>query len=113
GGSRAAALPDDGVEDRAPALAVPDHRGLALVGEADRGDLGGVGDDLAEHLERRLPDLVRVVLHPAGLRIDLAEFGVGAVEQAAALVDGDRADAGGSLVDGDDAAHFLRIRWME
>jgi hypothetical protein len=50
------------------------------------------------------------VLDPPRLGIDLAELGVGAVDQPAALVDGDGADAGGPLVDGDDAAHFFRIR---
>ena len=35
----AAVLPDDGVVDRLAGRAVPDHRGLALVGDADRRDV--------------------------------------------------------------------------
>ena len=35
----AAVLPDDGVVDRAAGVAVPDHDGLALVGDADAGDV--------------------------------------------------------------------------
>src|SRR5690606_39781973 len=39
---RAAVLPDDGAMDRAAGLAVPDERGLALVGDADAGELARV-----------------------------------------------------------------------
>jgi hypothetical protein len=35
----AAVLPDDGVVDRLAGAAVPQHRGLALVGDADGGDV--------------------------------------------------------------------------
>ena len=39
----AGVLPDDGVGDRLAGGLVPDHRGLALVGDADRGEVGGAG----------------------------------------------------------------------
>jgi hypothetical protein len=37
----AAVLPDDGVVDGRPVCAIPDHRGLALVGDADAAMLAG------------------------------------------------------------------------
>ena len=37
----AGVLPDDGVGDRLAARLLPHHRRLALVGDADRGDVGG------------------------------------------------------------------------
>ena len=37
----AAVLPDDGVVDRLAGGAVPEHRGLALIGDADAGDVSG------------------------------------------------------------------------
>ena len=39
GVSRAPILPDDGIVDRLAGRAVPDDRGLALIGDADRGDV--------------------------------------------------------------------------
>ena len=35
-------LPDDGVVPRAPGLGIPDHRGFALVGDADGGEIRAV-----------------------------------------------------------------------
>src|SRR6185312_12950310 len=68
-------LPDDRVVDRLAGLAVPDHGGLALVGDPDRGDVAGLGVGArhrpADHLARTPPDLGRVVLDPAGFRRDL------------------------------------------
>ena len=49
--------------------ALPDDRRLALVGDAERGDVrepaGARGDDLAQRGERIAPDVFRVVLDPA------------------------------------------------
>ena len=76
--SGAAALPDDRVADGLAGLAVPDNDRLALVGDADRRDILGFGIGKAHRLARngklRLPDLVRVMLDPAGLREILREF---------------------------------------
>ena len=60
--------------------------------------LHGFGD----HLRGAEPDLVRVVLHPAGLRIDLLVLLLRGGDDAAAAVENDEARAGGALVDGSD-----------
>ncbi len=102
---RAPVLPDDGAVDGPAARPVPDHRRLALVGDADGGDLARRGAGLVERLaagrERRLPQVLRLVLHPARGREVLRELalrhggdgGVGPEE------DGPR--GGGALVDGE------------
>jgi hypothetical protein len=68
-------LPDDRVVDRLTGLAVPDHRRLALVGDAQRGNVlrrdTGRGQGLARGGELALPDLDGVVLHPAGMGVQL------------------------------------------
>ena len=57
---------------------VPHHRGLALVGNADRGDVAprqaGLSNRLGGDAKLRRPDLVGVVLDPARLREDLPEL---------------------------------------
>jgi hypothetical protein len=59
--------------------AVPQHRGFALVGDAN-GQLARTGrrakllQCLLRHGTLRRPDLIGVVLHPAGLGKNLAEF---------------------------------------
>ena len=74
----ASALPDDGVCDRLSRLFIPDDGSFTLVCYADGGDCvrphaelchGSAGD-----FERGVPYLVRVMLHPARLGIDLPEF---------------------------------------
>ena len=56
---------------------VPDYRGLALVGDADAGWFFTVALDRAfDRAQGGLPDLLRVVLHPAGLRKVLLKFGI-------------------------------------
>src|SRR4029453_19684602 len=65
-------LPDDRVEDRLAAVAVPDHSGLALVGDPERRDVVGPGPGLAQgsihNVAAALPDLRRVVVDPSSLR---------------------------------------------
>ena len=73
---RAAVLPDDRAVNRLARLAIPDHDGLALVGDPERGDTAPV--DVTERFlndrERVLPDLFRVVLDPAPCRIMLRQL---------------------------------------
>ena len=67
-------LPDDRVVDRLAGRAVPDDCRLALVGDAQRGDVARRRRPVerpSDHLLRALPDLHRVVLDPARLGIDL------------------------------------------
>ena len=99
-------LPDERVGDRAARLAIPQHGGLALVGDADRGQvvrpqasrLHGFRDDFFG----AAPDLVGVVLHPSGLRIDLLVFFLRGGDDAPGAVEHDESRAGGALVDGSD-----------
>ncbi len=99
---RAAVLPDDGGVDGPAGRPVPDHHRLALVGEADGGDLrhgpaGGL-DHLAHHLDAGLVDLLGVVLDPAVGRIGLAQGPLGCPQWPSAPIEEDRAGAGRALV---------------
>src|SRR4029079_8355390 len=68
-------LPYDRVLDRAAGRTRPDHRGLALVADPDRGQRTAVRVDRAQGdpdaRPHALEDLVGVVLDPAGTRRDL------------------------------------------
>jgi len=89
---RPGVLPHDRVAVRAPGAPVPHHSGLALVGEAERGQ---VGDAQVLRVQHGLddgagafPDLGGVVLHPAWPGQDLrvlqlvpGHFGAGVIEE--------------------------------
>ena len=64
--------------DRLAGLAVPHHGGLALVGDADGAHGAGTDARLLQGAARggelRTPDLQRVVLDPAGARVDLRQL---------------------------------------
>ena len=104
----AGVLPDDGVVDRPAGGLVPQDGGLALVGDANgRQILGrdlrlgqGAGDDRL-HIG---PDLLGVVLHPAGPREDLPVLLLVRRHDGAGGVEDDTAGGGGALVDGGDVA---------
>ena len=106
---RPAVLPDDGAMQRPARAPVPHHCGFALVRDADRGDrmpgVGELGLHLGERLERRRPDVVRVVLDPPGLREMLRELTVGPADGGAVLVDRERAHARGAGIDRQADAH--------
>ena len=69
----AAALPTDGVVDGLSAIPIPDHRGFALVGDADRLDAIRVDAALELHFHHdgdlRGEDLGWVLLHPSRMRV--------------------------------------------
>ena len=71
----AGVLPDDGVADGLAGVAVPDHGGFALVGDADGGEIAGAEvlglHRFADDLLRAAPDLGGIVLDPAGPGINL------------------------------------------
>ena len=99
----ATALPHDGVIDGLAAYAVPDHRGLALVGDADGGNAVGVDTALKLdfHHDGDLAGKDRrgVLLYPTGAR----EAGFDATtrlgDDAAVLVDDGREYRGGAAVE--------------
>src|SRR5438552_17101236 len=102
-------LPDDGVVDWLAGLAVPDDGRLALIGYADAHQvLQGnilVLRRFAGHLTLRLEDFLRVVLDPAGLRIDLAQFALRGADRGAFLVEQDGARAGRALIERENVTH--------
>jgi hypothetical protein len=55
-----------------------------------------------DHALGLLPDLQRVVLHPAGLRVDLPVLQLVGADRLAAMVEDHAAGAGGALIDGGD-----------
>ena len=88
-------------------LAVPEHDGLALVGDADRGRrrdalVLGLGQGAAHGCERRRPDLLRLVLDPAVGGEVLRELLVPARRHPAVVGDQQRGDARGAGVDRED-----------
>ena len=75
---RTSILPDDGVADRLARSAIPHHRRLALVRDADGGDVRRTQARAIQRLVRCLnlrgPDFLRIVLHPARLWKNLPEL---------------------------------------
>ncbi|GAA3071025.1 hypothetical protein GCM10020000_64550 [Streptomyces olivoverticillatus] len=96
-------LPDDGVVDRLAGVLVPHQRGLTLVGDADRLDVGGGDARLLDGARDDFldvgPDLLGVVLDPARLGEDLLVFLLVDGDDAAVAVEDDAAGGGGALVD--------------
>ena len=105
-GGGAAVLPDDGAVQRPSRRAVEGHEGLALVGDADGGHrvapLGQTGAELGQGGADGVPDVVGVVLDPAGAGEVLGQLPVGDVADPGLLVDGEGAHAGRARIDGDD-----------
>ncbi len=87
-------LPDDRRRDRRRGRPVPQDGGLALVGDADAGDRGGGHAGLLERGPRGgqlgQPELLRVLLDPAGVRRAEADLLLGAREDDAGGVDDER-----------------------
>ena len=110
----AGVLPDDGVVDRLSGLLVPQQGGLALVGDADGGDL--VGGDVAflqgfphDGLDVG-PDLLGVVFHPARFGEDLTVLTLVYRDDAPVPVEEDAAARRGALVDRGDVLLTHRSR---
>ena len=102
----AAVLPHDGVAENPAILAIPYHRGLALVGDADgRHANRGVGrsqfsEGVLADRDRGVPNFFGVVLHPAVMRVDLAELALRSGYRPAGPVENNRSGTGGPLVNG-------------
>ena len=101
-------LPYQRAMQRAASRAIPDHGCLALVRDPDRRDRFAVehGDDLGEGAGRCTPDVVGVVLDPAGSREVLGELAVRIRARAPVLVDGHGAHAGRARVDRQHDRHY-------
>ena len=73
-----AALPADGIVDRPSRLSGKADCGFPLVGDTDRRNIRRLRSDLPHglhsHAELGGPDLQRIMLHPARLRINLSKF---------------------------------------
>src|SRR6185503_9053020 len=91
---------------------VPEDGRLALVRDAERGDVARADTRLparlAQHAERDPPDLLRVVLDPARTGIVLRELRVGAADDAPLAVEDEDGRPRRPLVDRDDAGHQPR-----
>ncbi len=85
--------------------ALPDDRGLALIGDAERGDAlhahGAAREDLTHARERVAPDILGVVLHPAGGRVVLLVLAPCNGHRTRPWIEGDGAGRGRALVDGE------------
>jgi hypothetical protein len=96
-------LPHERVAERHARPPVPDDGGLALVGDADRGEVACLqppgaqraGDDRL----RVSPDFYRVMLDPSRLRIDLRVLDLRLGDDPGGLVEHDEASAAGALID--------------
>jgi len=101
-------LPDDGLVYGFSGLAVPQHRGLALIGNPDGGDILGrksaLGQGLLGDTDRIAPDVLGVVFDPAGLREMLRQLVLGRRRRLTVLIEDHGATAGRALVDGQDGA---------
>ena len=108
----AGTLPHHGVAQRFARRAVPGNGGLALVGDANTGNVGRIDPGLLHHGTRHGQhvggDLDRIMAHPAGIIDNLAMRAVGTMNQMAALVHQQRLRALRGLIDSDDVfAHVL------
>ena len=107
-GCRAAALPDDRVIDGLARVLVPDDRRLALVRDADAGDVrrrqAALFKRLAHGKQLALKDDHRVMLYPARLRVDLRKRILRQRHNVALTVEDNGAGTGCTLVKCNDVA---------
>ncbi len=110
----AAVLPDDGAVNGLAGDAVPHHRGFALVGDTDGGNV--LGRDirplqrLAAGRHRRGPDVLRLVFDPARGRKMLREFLLRGRCDGNIGAKDDGARGGGALIDGQHIGHGVASR---
>ena len=99
-------LPDDRAMHRLAGLAVPDDDGLALVGDAERRDIGrpdpGLANRGATGGDDGAPDFLGIMLDPAGLRKILRQFLLRDADHLHRPVEDEGPRRGGSLVYGED-----------
>src|SRR5262249_2106761 len=109
---RAPVLPDDRVRDRAAGRALPENGRLALV--RDRYAFRRAARGAERLLGRRkhaLPDLLGVVLDPAGAWEVLRQLGVATPTDGELVVDDEARRAGRALVDREGQRHVGTVPW--
>ena len=103
--SGARVLPHNRVVHGFAGSAIPDHGCLALICNSDGRDIGhvgpGTGNGVVNHLAGVVPNLQRVVLHPARLRENLCRFFLSARDLVRIVVEQDRPSARCPIVDGE------------
>src|SRR5581483_2450564 len=111
-----AILPDDGAMNGLAGGAIPHQRRLALVGDADRGDVlcreARLLQRLAADRNRRIPDVLRVVLHPTGSRKMLRKLGLRDGCDRKVGAKHHRARRRGALIDGEHEGHWRSPRFV-
>ena len=102
-------LPDDGLVDRLARGAVPDEGRLALVGNANGGNLTGtvacLGQGRAAGGQNALPEVGGIVFDPARGRIVLGEFLLGGFEDFQVAVKKDGPTGCGALINRQNVSH--------
>ena len=97
-----AILPDDGMVDGLTSFAIPDHRGFALVGDANGMDVPRGYSGFDQHVpggsELSTPYFHGIVLNPSRLGVDLGKLKLRHCNNLPALVKNDAARAGCALV---------------
>ena len=85
-------------------MPVPQHRSLALVGDADRPNhcVGGRVQGEPGRALGGLPDLLRCMLNPPWVREVLGELGIATGEDLGLSSDQQHGDTGGTSIDGQD-----------
>jgi len=108
----ATVLPDDGVVQRLAGLAMPQDvvsRWLVMP-MAAMAPAGAPDAASRDTFQRRLPNLLRVVLDPTVLRVELAMLRLRRFARRAGEIEQDGAARRGALIDGEDELAIVRHR---
>jgi hypothetical protein len=84
-------LPNDRVEDWFTRFSIPNYHRFALICDTDGRDFFQIdirtADSVSSDFDLRRPDLVRIMLDPAGLREKLSEFFLGDGDHFSGVID--------------------------
>jgi len=109
----AAALPYDGVVDRAAGDFVPHYGGFTLVGDTDGGDLvvvqAGLCQGFDHHRALGSEDFHRVMFNPPRLWVVLSELTLGGADHVGVTIEDDCPGTGGALIKGNDVVLILNV----
>ncbi len=108
---RPSVLPDNRPVNRLSGFAVPDHHRLALIGDADPRNVTcrnpRLGQSPRHCRHDRRPQIRRVMLHPARLRIVLREFLLRCRHRTQRPIKHDGAGRSGALINGQQIGHVV------